>query len=274
MKIAVISTGRSRCTLLAKYLHTINDGLEFCGEFYNSKEKNPSGFAITANNAAPDNTKADINTTDSNNPNARDLVESTNELFSKENYLVKIISHCLKFEENHDPAVFRLEEYDQIHFIERPDFFDQCCSWEISLKEKAFHLTNDNTNKKLFENIRQYGKYKISSSMIQNTADRVYFYLKIKKYVIDHHIPHHVHTYGSAKMFGNAQDELIDSNLNYRELIVNYYLKEEVNRVFDKYFSYNNVTSDQEAFNEAIIEVEGLRSLQSFANKMTASWNK
>ena len=36
MKIAVVSTGRSRCTLLAKYLHAMHPDLAFCGEFYNS----------------------------------------------------------------------------------------------------------------------------------------------------------------------------------------------------------------------------------------------
>jgi hypothetical protein len=34
------------------------------------------------------------------------------------------------------------------------------------------------------------------------------------------------------------------------------------------------MTSDLTSFTAAISEVEGLRSLQSFANKMTAKWNK
>ena len=114
----------------------------------------------------------------------------------------------------------------------------------------------------------------MSASRIEYAANFVDLYLKIKKYVVDNHIPHSVHTYESAKQFDKRQNELIDSNLNYSELITNYQLKEEVNKLFNQYFSYNNMTSDPAAFNAAISQVEGLRSLQSFADKMAAKWNK
>jgi hypothetical protein len=269
MKIVVVSTGRARCTLLAKYLHISHDNLTYCGEFYNKKQKdleNLQKFAVTPAERKgffltdPDNTKID-------------LVESTNELFAKENYLVKLIALCLDYDENQDPSVFRLAEYDQIHFIERPDFFEQCCSWEVSLKEQVFHLIDDPEREKEFSKIRQR-KYKLSASRIEYAANYVDLYLKLKKYVVDHHIPHTVHTYESAKQFDKTQDELIDSNLNYGELISNYHLKEEVNKLFNEYFSYDNMTSDTVAFMTAIKQVEGLRSLQSFADKMAAKWNK
>jgi hypothetical protein len=266
MKIVVVSTGRNRCTLLAKYLHTIHDDLEFCGEFYNMKHKNLEGFAVT-----PPERKGFFST--DNTSTKIDLVESTNDLFAKENYLVKLIALCLDYDENQDPSVFRLAEYDQIHFIERHDFFEQCCSWEVSVKEQVFHLTNEVKSEKQFSNIRQR-KYKMSASRIEYAANFVDLYLKIKKYVVDNHIPHSVHTYESAKQFDKRQNELIDSNLNYSELITNYQLKEEVNKLFNQYFSYNNMTSDPAAFMAAIKQVEGLRSLQSFADKMAAKWNK
>ena len=272
MKIVVVSTGRARCTLLAKYLHISHDNLEYCGEFYNSKQKNLEKleklekFEVTPAKiggrflTVPDSLKID-------------LVESTNALFDKENFLVKLMALSLDFDKNQDPSVFRLAEYDQIHFIERHDFFEQCCSWEVSRKEQIFHLTNDPKREKEFNNIRKR-KYKLSASQINHAANFVDLYLKLKKYAVDNHIPHTVHTFESAKQFDKTQNELVDSNLNYSELISNYHLKEEVNKLFNKYFSYDDMTSDPEAFNTAISKVEGLRSLQSFADKMAAKWNK
>jgi hypothetical protein len=269
MKIVVVSTGRARCTLLAKYLHILHDDLEFCGEFYNAKQvkldKQIERFAVTPSmrkDFLTDPTDATI-----------DLVESTNVLFDKENFLVKLMALSLDFDKNQDPSVFRLAEYDQIHFIERHDFFEQCCSWEVSRKEQIFHLTNDPKREEEFNNIRKR-KYKLSASQINHAANFVDLYLKLKKYAVDNHIPHTVHTFESAKQFDKTQNELVDAKLDYSELITNYHLKEEVNKLFNKYFSYDNMTSDPEAFMAAIKQVEGLRSLQSFADKMAAKWNK
>jgi glutaredoxin 2 len=260
MKIVVVSTGRSRCTLLAKYLHGLHEGLEFCGEYYNSKQRKLDEFAVTPASRVYTDKKID-------------LVESTNELFSKENYLVKLMALCLDYDNNQDASVFRLAEYDQIHFIERHDFFEQCCSWEVSLTERVFHLTNDTESERRYQNIRQR-KYKMTASRINHAANFADLYLKLKKYVVDNNIPHSVHTYESAKMLDEKQDELINSNLNYSELITNYHQKEEVNKLFNQYFSYSDMTSDPAAFKAAIAELDGFRSIQSFANKMAAKWNK
>jgi hypothetical protein len=269
MKIIVVSTGRARCTLLAKYLHILHDDLEFCGEFYNAQQakldRQVEKFAVT-----PSMRKDFL--TDPTGENI-DLVKSTNALFDKENFLVKLMALCLDFDKNQDPSVFRLAEYDQIHFIERHDFFEQCCSWEVSTKEKVFHLTNDPEIGKEFSNIRQR-KYKISPERIEHAATFVDLYLKIKKYATDNNLPYTVHTYESAKQFDKTQNELVDAKLDYSELITNYHLKEEVNKLFNKYFSYNDMTSDPAAFKAAISQVEGLRSLQSFADKMAAKWKK
>ena len=261
MKIAVVSTGRNRCTLLAKYLHTLHKDLKFCGEFYNAGRDEAGNATVPG---AP---------WQSNPRNEKNLVELTDELFANENFVVKIIAISLTYDESMDPAVFRLEEYDQIHFIERHDFFEQCCSWEISLREQAFHLTNSVESEKRFANIRK-SKYKLLSSRIEYAAAQVDFYLKIKKYVVDHHIPHRIHTYESAKQFDKNQNELIDAKLNYSELITNYKLKEKVNSLFNQYFSYSDMRSDITSFKLAISEIEGRGSLQSFANKMAAKWNK
>jgi hypothetical protein len=267
MKIAVISTGRNRCTLLAKYLHATHPGLEFCGEFYNSgrdDDGNPTEPGVLG---SENQTQCD-----------RNLVELTDELFAKENFVVKIIAISLTYDEHLDPAVYRLEEYDQIHFIERHDFFEQCCSWDVSLRAGAFHLKADDQpdsvdRKKKFDELKQR-TFKISPSRIFFSAKAVELYLKIKRYVTDNNLPYTLHTYESAKQFDKKQNELVDTKLNYSELISNYKVKEEVNEVFNTYFSYDNMTSDLTSFKDSIGDVVGIRSIQSFANKMAAKWKK
>jgi hypothetical protein len=269
MKIAVVSTGRNRCTLLAKYLHAMHPDLEFCGEFYNSNTiRDDEGNPLD-----PDDRFGVIQFQP-----MQSLGDLTDELFAKENYIVKIIALSLAHGLNPDPAVFKLEEYDQIHLIERHDFFEQCCSWEVSLTTGAFHLIPDTrpgslVRKKKFNDLKQR-TFKLSSSRIFLAAKTVDFYLKIKRYVTDNNLPYTLHTYESAKQFDTKQNALVDANLNYSELISNYHLKEEVNSVFNKYISYDDMTSDLSSFKAAIGDIPGIRTVQSFASKMAAKWNK
>ena len=266
MKIAVVSTGRNRCTLLAKYLHNMHPNLEFCGEFYNA------GRDEDGNTVDPGEPFGNPEVESQPWAN-RNLVELTDELFAKENYVVKIMALSLAYEEHLNAAMYRLEEYDQIHFIERHDFFEQCCSWEVSLNARTFHLINNPERMRKFDEARQR-TYKISSARIEHAANFIDLYLKIKKYATDSNLPYTLHTYESAKQFDKKQNELIDAKLDYSELITNYHLKEEVNAVFNKYVSYDDMTSDLKSFNAAIGDISGIRTIQSFANKIAAKWNK
>jgi hypothetical protein len=246
MKIAVVSTGRSRCTLLAKYLHTLYADLEFCKEFYTDA-------------------KLDVG--------RLNLVELTDELFAKENYVIKIMSWNLY--EEYDPSVFKLEEYDQIHLIERHDFFQQCCSWRVARANNVYNLYNDNPrfDKKVFDLLRQQ-RSKLKLYQIKEYAKYVDIYLKIKRYLVDNKLNYTLHTYESAKQFDKKQDMVEDSNLNYSELITNYHLKENVNAIFNKHFSYDEMTSNLELFKSEISEIGELGALHNFANKITKTWNQ
>jgi len=262
MKIAVVSTGRSRGTLLAKYLHTLHSDLEYCGEFYNrarANNDNPTEPGVVGVDVSQPSTK-------------RTLIELTDELFAKENYVVKIMGLDAISE---DLSEFRLEEYDQLHFIERLDFFEQCCSWQVSQQEKLYHQRPDDPrgSEKAFDAIRRR-RYRLTPEEIRQSAAFTYWYLKIKRYVEDNNLPYTLHTYESAKMFDKKQSVLTDTKLNYSELILNYHLKEEVNTLFNKYFSYSTINADLNSFTEELNEIKGLRSMYSFADKMTAKWNK
>jgi hypothetical protein len=248
MKIAVVSTGRSRCTLLARYLHTVYEDLEFCGEFY-----------------------TDATWTD--RVDRVDLLSLTSELLSKENYIVKVMA--LNLYETYDPSVFKFEEYDQIHLVERHDFFEQCCSWKVARTEHIYHLRDDNpkTTEKEFDAIRQH-RYKLNLDEFELYAKYVDVYLKMKRHIVDSNLEYTLHTYESTKEFDKKQDVLRDSNLDYSEIVGNYHLKEEVNTLFNAHFSYEDMRSELSSFKENLNEIKGLRSMQSFANKMAAKWNK
>ena len=248
MKIAVVSTGRSRCTLLAKYLHTLHEDLEFCGEFY-------------------------TDATWSDRVDSLELVSLTNELFAKENYIVKVMS--LNLYETYDPSVFRLEEYDQIHLVERYDFFEQCCSWKIARTENIYHLRDDypKITEKDINAIRQH-RYKLKADDIALYAKYVDTYLQMKRHIVDRNLTYTLHTYESAKEFDKKQAVLHDTNLNYSEIVSNYHLKEEINKLFNAHFSYEDSRSDLNSFTATLNETPGFRSMQSFANKMAAKWSK
>jgi hypothetical protein len=264
MKIAVVSTGRDRSTLLAKYLHATHSDLQYCGEFYNAGRDNDG------NPVDPGEPEVDTEPR-----TMRNLAKMTDELFTKENYIVKILAVSLTYEEYPDPSVFKLEEYDQIHFIERHDFFEQCCSWEVSMTTGLFHLKSDSSSvrKQNFDQIKRR-PFKLPLSRILASAETVDLYLMIRRYVTDNNLPHTIHTYESAKQFDQKQQELVDTKLNYSEIITNYKLKDEVNAVFNKHISYDDMTSDLTSFNAAISDVAGIRSIQNFASKMASKWNK
>ncbi len=245
MKIAVVSTGRSRCTLLAKYLHAIHPDFEFCKEFY----------------------------TEASRDGDYDVIKLTTELLSKEDFVVKIMAGNLI--EGYSVSDFKLEEYDEIYLAERHDFFEQACSWYIARTYGAYHLWPDlpASGPEKFDIIRRH-RSNLPLQKIKDYAKYVDTYLKMKQYLVDHGLEFTLYTYESIKQFDEYQDTIRDSNLNYSELITNYQLKEEVNNLFNKYFSYENMTGDLESFNRELENVAGLRSLGSFANKMTSLWNK
>jgi hypothetical protein len=246
MKIAVVSTGRSRCTLLGHYLHTLHSDLEFCNEFY----------------------------TEASWQQKHNVIELTEELLAKENYIVKIMSLNLH-SDKYGPDDFKFEEYNQLHLIERHDFFEQCCSWHVARTHHYYHQRTDmETHSEKTFNILRTQEGKLQLDRIKDYAKYVETYLRFKKYIIDKNLDFNLYTYEDAKQFDKKQNIVQDSNLDYSSMIKNYNLKDTVNAIFNKHFSYENVTYDLEAFNQEISEVKGLRSLQSFANKMSESWNK
>ena len=245
MKIAVVSTGRSRCTLLGHYLHATHSDLEFVREFY----------------------------TEASWKQQSNVIELTEELLTKENYIVKIMA--LNMHSKYEPKDFKFEEYDQLHLVERHDFFQQCSSWHVARTHHYYHQRSDKEthSEDTFNKLRKQ-EGKIQLDKIKEYAEYVDSYLRFKEYIIEKNLDYKLYTYEDVKQYDDKQSVLQDSKLDYSTMIKNYHLKDAVNEIFNKHFSYENVTYDLESFNTEISDLKGLRSLQSFANKMHTQWNK
>lgn len=225
MKIVVISAARSRSSLLSYYLHTVNNNTKTYGEFYTEFINN-------------DNTK---------------LEDITERLFAEGDYIVKIMGHNLLAE--YTPAVFRLEEYDQIHLIERYDFFEQCCSMLVADDLKIWHL-RDNDNSRLKQHaLLKNRNFTLSSDTIYGQGHNVVRYLEMKKYLVSNDIPFTLHTYDEAIKYSNQQTSIINNNISYDSIITNYYLKMQVNALFNEYFCYKKAESDIASFMLGLSEV-------------------
>lgn len=223
MKIAIIGSGRSRSTLLARYLHNQNKNLIFHDEYY----------------------------THAIRKGEYDLTNITTELFKDNDFIVKIMSHNITMDTN--LSVFMINQYDEIHLIERHDFFDQCCSWQVCIQTDIWHLSPgcNVSGENQYDEIKQQ-KFTVDLYTILGHANSVSNYLKMKKYLNENDIPYKLHTYESAKKYGIQQYTISTSNLRYNNIITNYELKESVNLLFEKYFSYENASCDLEQFSAEV----------------------
>lgn len=210
MKIVVVGAPRTRSTVLANYLHEKHANLKFYNEYYT--------YAIANDNRNLD-TIADILAADSN-------------------HIVKIMSSNLLPE--YTPSVFRLKEYDEIHLVERYDFFDQCCSMQVCRDTGIWNDPQAITQK----------QFTLSKSTIAFQARINASYITIKKYLIDNNIPFHLYPYHVLDQFSSKEHR----GLDYKSMITNYRLKYRINALFNAYFSYHELISDIDSFITGVSE--------------------
>lgn len=219
MRIAVVGSSRTRSTLLTFYLQSINSNIKRYDELYTRE------FAVGNS----------------------DLVEITNRLLDDDNYIIKIMDYNLL--PAYEPDVFRLQEYDQIHLIERYDFFEQCCSLQISYDTNIWHIKTSDVNPRLKQRFMITNRqYALSARTVLELARNITCYMTIKKNLIENNINFTMHTYDEAAKYGNLQKTLVDNRLDYPSLITNYHLKAEINSLFEQCFSYNDTSSKLDHF--------------------------
>jgi hypothetical protein len=225
MKIAIIGIGRSRSTLLAQYIHSQNRRLDLYYEHYTYALKHQG-----------------------NNLNS-----ITNELSNGDNFIVKIMGHNLNGHTG-ELNVFNFSMYNEIHLIERNSFFDQCCSLQVSLDTGVWHkLAGLEKSAKEYEQIKKQ-KFLLQQSTIFGMARDLVNYLLIKKYLLENGIVFKLHTYDSVKKFATQQSVLANPNLDYQNIIINYYMKEKIDQLFTDSFSLSEARSNLDLFKSGVID--------------------
>lgn len=206
MKIMIIGVARSKTTVLTEKIKLMYPAIECLYEYFTYEYKKNNTFL---------NICKDINV--------------------KNNYIVKLISHNL-FNNYNNIIHLDLETYDKLYLIERPDFFNQCCSLQIANNTKIFHNRQDN---RLYDSIGKK-KYILLKNTILYQAKGVEAYLTIKKYLIENNIEFEINSYYDT--FDNVPKIVIQkSNLDYKNLILNYRFQCDIENIFQKHFNYHSL---------------------------------
>jgi hypothetical protein len=220
MKIAVIATLRTRSTLLVEILRAKYPHLQCFYEIYT--------YHLTDGISVP----------------------TTTEILSKaDDFIVKIMANNL-FDAN--TSDLKLQGYDDLYFIERHDFFEQCCSLEIASVTDKWVQWKDNTEPQIDKRLT----FNLSKSSIVYNARCVNQYLKIKSDVFSSR--NKIFEYNDdAIVSGKIDDKriILPTNLNYSTMFKNYELKSTINSLFNNHFNYALMTSDFIGFVEALNNV-------------------
>lgn len=206
MNIAIIGAARTRSTVLTEKIKRNNPLIKCHYEHY---------------------TKAF-------NLGQTDMVEIADTLFQQP-HIVKILGHNMR--EPYGPSVFRLNEYAEIHLIERTDFFDQCCSLQVCLSAGVWTMLKYKP-----ELIEQYKEIRNQTfTLEQATIDQMMVdierYIRIKTYLNENNIPFKLYSYEAEPIEYSLN--ISHAKLDYPTMITNYSAKDDVQRQFNQIVNYN-----------------------------------
>jgi hypothetical protein len=162
------------------------------------------------------------------------------------NNIIKVLGHNLFGLYNYIDLL-NLDKFDQVHLIERHNFFDQICSFTISKKENVFH--KNKFNNYLYDKIKN-SKYTLAKNDIIDMAFGITHYLKIKEFLLDNNINFHQYIYEEVGIVKNTNIKPLE--LEYNNLIENYNIKNTVNDIFYKHFDYKTCANNYESFRHEI----------------------
>lgn len=226
MKIGIIGSARSRSTLLTEIIQLENLNIPCYYEYYVHTKNHP-------------------------------IETLTNVLFNKNEFIVKILGHHL---ENNDVRLLNLEKYDQLHLVERHDFFNQCCSLQVVYDNKIW-LSRNNSSE--YDHIK-LKKYYLEKRTIEYMAKDISNYLKIKKYLIDKNINYKLYNYDSIVSDKVSENILQDPKLEYQQIINNYDLHDQINECFSKYFSFQTCDYNLNTFLQKItVNIKNMKMIVS-----------
>lgn len=160
------------------------------------------------------------------------IKDVTDRIYKQDNFVVKIMGENLEG----NISNFGLSNCNLIYFIERKNFFDQCCSLEVAWHYDIWN--NFDKISKHYEDI-QNQRFALSKYLILYQAHNIHNYMLFKKYAINNKVPF-VQKYYESETFN---DDLMvkKSNLDYSQIFTNYDKKDVINKLFDRNASYENL---------------------------------
>ena len=224
MKISIIGVARSRTQVLLQLLSNKYPNIPCLYEIYTYKLKE----------SIP-------------------LSDITHHLFLSENFIVKILGRNIV---NQDPIdqnidILRLNEYDSINLIERPDFFNQCCSLQVCKDSNVWHHYKKNSHMYSYLN---HKRFTLSLDTVLVLGKDIESYMNIKTYMTSNNISHQIHDYSK---FDDTPPKItvMKGKLDYTKIINNYHLGESITNIFDKHYNYNTCYHDYPSFEQDIIKL-------------------
>lgn len=209
MKIAIISTMRSGSSAYQEMVSVDYPGISNLHEYYTNATHRRKIF---------------------------DPVAITKSLFEEHSHFTNKIQGFNLVDLKATPEVLQLERYDRILLLERYDFFEKCCSYQVSSDTKIFNLRRRHAH--LFDEHRNQ-KFTLELVRVRRVANDLAKYLAIKKYIINQRIPYEFMTYDALLSQAKLENVThMDNNYDYSKMIINYHLRDTINSLADECFNF------------------------------------
>jgi len=256
MKIAIIAAPRTKSTALLQQIVAENPEMISLGEAYFREFKTQlrqswstleSKLLVMPRRDFPKRTRYAADSATRQFWEEISIKNITDKIYKQDNFVVKIMGKNLEG----DISDFGLCNCDLIYFIERKNFFDQCCSLEVAWRHDVWN--NFDKISKDYEYV-QNQRFSLSKYLILYQAHSIHNYMLFKKHAIDNKIPF-VQKYYESVTF-NDDLTVKKSNLDYSRIFTNYDKKDLINKLFDSNASYENLYFNIQNF------IKDLRSIK------------
>lgn len=221
MKIVVLGVARSRTEVLIEKLRILHPELKCHYEFYSYALKKMSGEKMSGDSK---------------------ISFLTKQLFETDNFIVKIIASNLIVGTGNIEEL-NLHLYDKIYLIERPDFFNQCCSLQVCKNTQLWHQRKNYLH---WRGVRSR-QFLLEEIVVLTQARSIDQYIKIKQFLLQNNIPFVLQDYHD-KFDIVPKTLLSDPKLPYDKMILNYHMQPVVDALFSTCFNYSTCQSDLDLF--------------------------
>lgn len=237
MKIVVIGGLRTRSSVLQETL-AIKYGYKNLFECFNPEQ-------------SPEIAETSI-------PFNKTIKNIIDDLLQQDNFVTKIIPWQCKRINKELLENLQLNKFDQIHLIERHDFFESCASLQMVYSTNRWF--------KLSEQTTTYQKVAISEIAVIDKIKDISNYLEIKKMLNDTNIVYTLHNYNSKLFNTNKIGRFYKNDFNYDQIITNSDKRTAFNTLFKKHFDYITCRHSYHDFRKELFLNKSLLNLEPTPN--------